>query len=153
VTSRDLASVSSKIVFGQPLGFNVRSADEAALTMKLSIPELQGQLANQLTPLVPGQREAIRQHPLCSEQMLREAGITGELWLEAVAQHHELPGGKGYPRQLSEVAELAGLLRRADIYTAELEDSVCKRPLSFRRAPRTRHPTRVSRSLKVTATC
>ncbi len=93
---------------------------KAALTMNLAMLELQGRLATQVTPLTPAQREAVRTHPMRSVQMLQEAGVTDEDWLEAVQNHHEAPGGGGYPRGLGEVSEIAQLLRRADIYTAKL---------------------------------
>ncbi len=93
---------------------------KAALTMNLSMLELQERLAAQLTPLTSAQREAIAAHPLRSVQMLEAAGIADRRWLDAVAQHHEHPDGTGYPQQLRQVCEFAELVRRADIYTAKL---------------------------------
>lgn len=93
---------------------------KAALTMNLSMLELQERLAAQLTPPTPTQREAIAAHPLRSAEMLEASGITDRQWLDAVAQHHELPDGSGYPQQLHQVCEFAELMRRADIYTAKL---------------------------------
>ena len=52
--------------------------------------------------------------------MLQLAGVTDRDWLDAVAQHHEIPTGLGYPKGLTEVSDFASLLRRADIYTAKL---------------------------------
>jgi hypothetical protein len=95
-------------------------AFKAALTMNVSMLELQGQLATQIGPLTPAQREAIQGHPERSVQMLKVAGITDPEWLEAVAQHHETSDGTGYPLGLRDVAPLAQLLNRCDVYTAKL---------------------------------
>ncbi|MCU0813185.1 MAG: hypothetical protein MUC32_02250 [Burkholderiaceae bacterium] len=105
------------------LGWDDDSTDrvfKAALTMNLSMLELQGVLAHQVAPPSREQREAILSHPQRSVEMLERAGITDREWLDAVLQHHELPDGSGYPQGLTEIGELAGLLRRADVYTAKL---------------------------------
>ena len=93
---------------------------KAALTMNLSMLELQGQLSQQATPLTDAQREAIHSHPQRSVEMLELAGVTDRAWLDAVAQHLEVVGGTGYPAGLAEVSDTVSLLRRADIYTAKL---------------------------------
>ena len=93
---------------------------KAALTMNISMLELQGQLAHQTTPVSPEQREAIHAHPEFSVRMLEISGITDADWLEAVADHHEVAGGGGYPRGLHAVSDMAALVRRADVYTAML---------------------------------
>ena len=98
----------------------VQRAFNAALTMNVSMLELQGQLATQITPLTPQQREAIHAHPQRSVQMLQVAGVSDPEWLEAVAQHHEECDGTGYPAGLREVSPLAALLHRCDVYTAKL---------------------------------
>jgi hypothetical protein len=95
-------------------------AFKAALTMNISMLELQGQLATQLGPLTAPQREVIQGHPQRSVQMLKVAGITDPEWLEAVAQHHETSDGNGYPLGLRDIAPLAQLLNRCDVYTAKL---------------------------------
>jgi hypothetical protein len=68
---------------------NMVSAFKAALTMNLAMLELQGQLAEQRTPLTDAQRLAVREHPQRAVEMLQQAGITDGEWLGAVAQHHE----------------------------------------------------------------
>jgi HD-GYP domain-containing protein (c-di-GMP phosphodiesterase class II) len=93
---------------------------KAALTMNLSMLEMQGELARQSTPLSDAQRAAIHSHPQRSVEMLELAGVSDRDWLDTIAQHHEVAGGTGYPAGLSEVSEAASLLRRADIYTAKL---------------------------------
>jgi len=92
----------------------------AALTMNLSIIDLQGRLSGQMQPPNANQRQAIRDHPLRSVALLEAAGVTDDGWLAAVAQHHEVRGGAGYPRGVPEVDEGADALRVADRYTAKL---------------------------------
>ena len=57
-------------------------------------------------------------------------------WLAAVAQHHEVPDGSGYPLRLREVSEVASLVRRADVYTAKLSSRSTRSALAANRAGR-----------------
>jgi hypothetical protein len=93
---------------------------KAALTMNISVLDLQAKLANQTTPLTPAQREAIQAHPHESVKMLEASGVTDRDWLVGVEQHHEEPDGSGYPKKLIDITDIATLLRSADIYTAKL---------------------------------
>jgi hypothetical protein len=102
----------------------------AALTMNLSVAELQNRLTNQVTPLTPLQREAIRDHPHRSAELLETAGITDANWLGAVREHHEERDGKGYPLGKSDVHELALLLHRADCYTAKFSARASRKALA-----------------------
>ena len=52
--------------------------------------------------------------------MLEHAGVTDNDWLRAVARHHEVEDGSGYPTGCTEVGDLASLVRRADVYTSKL---------------------------------
>jgi hypothetical protein len=92
----------------------------AALSMNLSMIELQGRLAVQPVPPTPEQRRAIDEHPIRSAEMLIAAGVDDRLWLAAVEQHHELTDGTGYPSRRTDVAELAQALHYADVFTAKL---------------------------------
>jgi len=91
----------------------------AALTMNLSMSELQDKLATQLTPLTTLQRQALHEHPERSAELLQTAGVTDVDWLAAVRSHHEKGDGKGYPRGTNDIGELAMLLHRADTFTAK----------------------------------
>ena len=122
VTHSVHAAITSFLVT-QRLGWDEASTQKvfkAALTMNLSMLELQGQLANQTSPLTLRQREEIHSHPQRSVEMLELSGVRDRDWLDAVAQHHEVPDGWGYPAKLKEVGDMASMLRRADIYTAKL---------------------------------
>jgi HD-GYP domain-containing protein (c-di-GMP phosphodiesterase class II) len=106
----------------QRLGWGQTTAESlfrAALTMNLSVKELQNRLATQVTPLTSLQRQAIHEHPHRSAELLQDAGVTDVDWLAAVRHHHERADGGGYPQGLSESHQLAELLRMADSYTAK----------------------------------
>ena len=116
------AAITSFLV-AQRLGWSTTDAHrvfKVALTMNISMLELQGLLAVQNTPPTPAQRDAINAHPELSRKMLELSGVLDPDWLEAVSQHHESPDGSGYPRGMSNASDLAALVRRADIYTAKL---------------------------------
>ena len=121
--SHSLRTGITACLAAQRLGWNEAQAAtvfKAALTMNLSALELQDKLSMQLTPPSLAQREAISTHPTRSMAMLVAAGIDDREWLEAVVQHHEVPGGKDYPRKLQQVTPAACLIRQADLYAAKL---------------------------------
>lgn len=104
------------------LGWGDETADSlfrAALTMNLSMAELQDKLATQVTPLTSLQRQALHEHPERSAELLETAGVADVNWLAAVRNHHEKGDGKGYPRGATDVDELSMLLQRADAFTAK----------------------------------
>jgi len=108
---------------------------KAALTMNLSIMEFQGRYA------VHGrfddeQKAQLRLHPAQAVERLRAAGIDDEIWLQAVMEHHERPGGGGYPNDLVELSEEAGILRMADIFMAKISPRATRAPLSIQEAAR-----------------
>lgn len=73
----------------------------AALTMNISMIDLQRTLFNQQGALSEQQTQELRSHPLRSVEMLQNSGITERVWLGAVAQHHENFDGSGYPAGLA----------------------------------------------------
>lgn len=93
---------------------------KAALTMNISILELQGQMASQDVPMKDSQHEKIRHHPDATVKILTKAGINDPDWLGAVAQHHERADGSGYPKGLKDVSEMAVALRVADVFMAKI---------------------------------
>ncbi len=94
----------------------VRRAFNAALTMNVSMFELQGQLATQAGPLTDAQRAEIDSHPVRSKLMLDAAGITDVDWLAAVNEHHD----GDLPAESGPVGQLVALLRSTDTYIAKL---------------------------------
>ena len=108
----------------------------AALTMNLSIIELQGRLAMQCGKPTTTQLAQLRAHPEVAAASLAAAGISDSLWLETVAQHHERPDGAGYPQGLSAPAELATALRLADVLLAKISPRADRAPLPIQQAHR-----------------
>ena len=111
-------------------------AFKAALTMNLSMFELQGILANHPGRPSEEQRALIKSHPTRSREVLEQAGVTDEIWLTAVLQHHEAPDRSGYPQGIGNPSELASLLHRADVYAAKLSPRANRDPLPADRAGR-----------------
>ena len=109
---------------------------KAALTMNISMLELQGQLAVQTSPPTPEQRAAILAHPALSRHMLEISGVSDGDWLAAVEQHHENTDGTGYPGGLREPSDIAALVRRADIYTAKLSPRIGRESITADKAGR-----------------
>lgn len=91
----------------------------AALTMNLAMMNLQARLAGQSGPLNAAQRKSVDAHPLDSAEQLRVAGLLDEAWLSTVEQHHEMPGGSGYPLRVQAPSELSQLLRLMDTFSAK----------------------------------
>jgi hypothetical protein len=120
---RSLHSAMTAWLVAQRLGWDHDEAlrgFKVALTMNLSMLELQGELAQQNHPLTPEQRHGLATHPMRSVQMLQSAGVADSDWLQAVLEHHEQEDGGGYPAGKTDVGDLASLARRADLYTAKL---------------------------------
>lgn len=109
---------------------------KAALTMNLTILEMQGQLAVQDVPLKDKQRAAINAHPAQCVERLEQYGVTDSDWLSAIAQHHERPDGTGYPQGSTEVCELAIALRVADVYMAKISPRAMRQALTPQEAVR-----------------
>ena len=109
---------------------------KAALTMNITILDLQGQMAGQNMPMRDSQRLVIEQHPAQSVALLKKAGITDADWLEAVAQHHERPDGSGYPVAATEICEMAVALRVTDVFMAKISPRALREALSPQEAVR-----------------
>lgn len=94
------------------------SLRRAALTMNIAMTSLQDSLALQDSPLTPRQREVIDAHAAKAVKIMRELGVTDDLWLQAVEHHHaSLPGPLA---ELAPWMQLARLIQRADIFAARL---------------------------------
>lgn len=126
------------------LGWSVaqrRCVLRTALTMNLSMADLQNKLATQVSPPTPLQRAEIESHPERSADMLEMAGVTDTDWLEAVRQHHEEHDGTGYPRRPAQVNEVARLVHSADTFTAKLSPRLKRQPLLADAAARLQYQT------------
>lgn len=92
----------------------------AALTSNIAMIELQDTLQKQQSPLTEEQSEKIRLHPKQAADMLREAGVQDEVWINTVQHHHERLNGKGYPGSLSgdDISLPVRIVSLADTYSA-----------------------------------
>ncbi len=109
---------------------------KAALTMNLTILELQGQMAAQDVPPKDAQRAEIRAHPDKAVAQLTALGVTDTDWLTAIAQHHEHLEGTGYPSGTPDVSEMAVALRVADVLMAKISPRALRESLSPQEAVR-----------------
>lgn len=109
---------------------------KAALTMNVSVLDLQGRLCAQGVPPTESQRALLREHPFKSAAMLRAAGVADEAWLRAVEQHHERCDGSGYPQGLTELDEMSTALRHADIFMAKITPRALRPALPTQQAAR-----------------
>ena len=109
------------------VGFEMKLDEErtksiiaAALTANISMNALQEVLHVQTTPLTEAQRDQIYDHPDDSVKILKHLGVTDELWLTIVEQHHERIDGSGYPANLTgdDIDEAAKLVAISDRYSA-----------------------------------
>jgi HD-GYP domain-containing protein (c-di-GMP phosphodiesterase class II) len=108
----------------------------AALTMNLSMLDLQGVLASRGTPPTPAERRLIQDHPATSARWLRDAGLTDSHWLSAVEHHHEVNGGGGYPHGLHTPGEMSQIVRFIDSFTAKHSPRASRKPLPAQQAAR-----------------
>ena len=134
-----LHAATLAILTGRQLGWDAQQVlciTRAALTMNVCMLELQATMAEQGTPPTPRQIEQIRSHPEGSAQMLRDCGVADEDWLNTVLDHHEQPGGGGYPRGLTEVLDRVRVLRAADVFSAKITPRALRSPLTPQQAAR-----------------
>ena len=120
---RSLNTAVTAFLVAQRLGWDAPDMErvfKVALTSNLSMLELQGELARQCTPPTEAQRQALQSHPHRSVDMLVAAGVNDSDWLQAVARHHEMEDGSGYPTGTTDVGDIASMVRRADVYTSKL---------------------------------
>lgn len=108
----------------------------AALTMNISMLDLQNNLAIRALKPSDAERKVIAEHPTASAKLLREAGLTDEDWLTTVEQHHEQRDGKGYPKGLTDSTEMSRLLHFVDTFTAKHSPRAGRTPQPAHRAAR-----------------
>lgn len=95
----------------------------AALTRDIGQLAIQSQIDQCEGPLPDALRQALQAHPSAGVELLRRAGITDNVWLDAILQHHERLDGSGYPHQLQPPAITLGgrLLAIADSFSAMIK--------------------------------
>ena len=101
---------------------------KAALTMNISMTELQDRLCAQRKPPDDAQKAQIQQHAQASVDKLRALGVGDATWLETVALHHaQLPGPL---RAKTPAQRMARLVQRADMFAARLSPRVSRAPVT-----------------------
>jgi HD-GYP domain-containing protein (c-di-GMP phosphodiesterase class II) len=103
-----------------------RIACMAALTMNVSMTELQDRLAQQTGDLTTEQRGIVNLHAQRSVEILQAIGVKDEAWLEAVMHHHSVQAGPLAPR--SPGMRMARLIQRADVFGARLAPRATRAP-------------------------
>jgi hypothetical protein len=103
----------------------------AALTMNISMIGLQEKLYYQKITPDEGQKEQIKTHPERSVSYLEKCGVKDTIWLNAVAQHHELLNGQGYPKGLQNdaICRNARILTISDMYCAKISNRAYRCPI------------------------
>jgi HD-GYP domain-containing protein (c-di-GMP phosphodiesterase class II) len=102
----------------------VNAVAKAALTMNVSMTELQDQLAQQTARPNESQMAAIAVHSDASVDLLEKQGVKDPLWLNAVRRHHEPPSGP--LADMAPADRIARLVERADIFAARLAPRVSR---------------------------
>jgi len=102
------------VIVGGKLAMDIEALVAAALTMNISMMDLQSVLFRQEKPLSPEQAQIVRKHPTESANMLVHRGIMDPMWLRLVAEHHEPDYPTGNPGHQDSM-----LIHVCDIYTAK----------------------------------
>lgn len=97
-----------------------------ALTMNISMTELQDRLARQTAPLTPEQRKQVNHHAARSVQLLKEIGVTDAAWLDAVLDHHV--SAPGPLADKTPAQRIARLIQRGDMFAARLAPRASRTP-------------------------
>jgi HD-GYP domain-containing protein (c-di-GMP phosphodiesterase class II) len=105
---------------------HVKALSRAALTMNISMTQLQDRLAAQKEPPTPTQLQRIQTHAARSVDLLQQMGVSDVLWLEAVLSHSAKSPGPLAPR--SDGQRLARLIQRADMFAARISPRVTRAP-------------------------
>jgi len=109
---------------------------QAALTMNVTILELQGQMAAQDVPMRDLQKTEILAHPAKAVAILTRLGVCDPDWLNAIAQHHEHLDGTGYPTACTVISEMAVALHVTDVFMAKISPRALREALSPQEAIR-----------------
>ncbi len=119
---------------------HVHTLGRAALTMNISMTQLQDDLAQQRSPLSTEQAKDIDHHSARSITLLQQLGVSDALWLEAIKYHHFRDPGKLGEKSISR--QMARLIQRADILGARIAPRVgaprCRSPRPCRPATTTK---------------
>ncbi len=122
-----ICSITARDVLHWPPG-ECAALASAALTMNLSMTDLQDQLVTQREPLTPQQQRLIESHAARSVDLLQQIGVVNDLWLEVVLNHNAATPGRLALR--GDGQRLARLIQRADMFAARLSPRAGRVPAS-----------------------
>jgi hypothetical protein len=88
--------------------------------MNVAMTHLQDLLALQKGPPSPGQRDMIDVHAAKGRQLLAQSGVTDELWLQVVEQHHAVLAGPEKLLDWPVAQRMTRILQIVDRYTAAM---------------------------------
>ena len=118
-------------------GQEARTLVLATASMNVAMLRLQDALAQQLGAPSPAQRAQINAHAAEGERLLRTAGVTDALWLEAMRLHHTaLPAGVRLA-QRPPAQRLAHVIQVLDRYTALMSPRASRPSRTAKDAART----------------
>lgn len=120
-----ICSLAARDVLKWPAA-QLKALSSAALTMNISMTELQDRLAMQKEPPTPAQLQRIQTHSPRSVDLLQQMGVSDRLWLEAVLNHGAKIPGPLVGRSIGQ--RLARLIQRADLFAARLSPRVARAP-------------------------
>lgn len=101
---------------------------KAALTMNISMTDLQDRLARQQQPLDKEQELIVLTHPARSRALLEKLGVKDTLWLEAVQYHRDHTPGPMSSK--GEGQQLGRLIQRADVFGARMAPRLHRQSLT-----------------------
>lgn len=108
----------------------LRALGRAALTMNVTMAELQNQLAHSSSAPTTEMRRRIDEHAHSGERLLRDAGVHDALWCQAVRLHHDGTDDGVALADLPAERQVARLLRRVDVFTAKISRRRSREPMS-----------------------
>jgi HD-GYP domain-containing protein (c-di-GMP phosphodiesterase class II) len=120
-----MCSLAAREVLKWPQA-HMKALGSAALTMNVSMTELQDRLAVQKEPPTAAQLQRIQTHAARSVDLLQQMGVSDALWLEAVLNHSAKSPGPLAGR--NDGQRLARLIQRADMFAARLSPRVSRPP-------------------------
>lgn len=101
---------------------------KSALTMNISMTEIQDRLASQKHAPDAFQKAQIDGHAQASVEKLQGLGVTDRTWLDTVAAHHAPQPGP--LRSKTPALRLARLIQRADMFAARLSPRLTRPPVT-----------------------
>lgn len=137
--SHALHTATVAVVLARQLGWSAEQQLRlvlGALTMNVSILELQAQMASQPDPPTGRQKQILRTHPETSAALLQAAGVDDAEWLAMIREHHERPDGTGYPQGQKGSGDMAHALRTVDVFTAKITPRAFRGALPVQAAAR-----------------